>query len=466
MGYSVPEHFAALNRLGPDHPPPPLVRAGRRALRRDRGRAGSEPRCRSSPLASIARGLRFIAAGEGHARAVSIADAAIGGAARWQLCAAMASAMRPATSWCPSRCSSSCCAPGRSRCSGRWRRLQAVLWTLVPALFYSAPPGQLPVVLAIGHEFQLGTEFGPPLAFWLAEIAFRGAGMFGVYLLSQVCIVVDLLGGAVARPRHRRRRPRRDGGAADGRHRRVLGADAGVRAGDPGRAAVGADAAALLAGGRGSERWLDWLALGLEAGLLLLTTYAGADPDRAAGALCAVDRVGRAPVSTRSGPGSPASSRSWCCFRYLIWLDLSGGAASARRSPTIVGNLRAWARLAGDAARRPCRAWRILIVLGARLRRADRAGRRRRSSRAPVDPAARALRLFLRAGAGRWRWGCSRCSRSRPDNFVGAPLVVLSGLAVDRRGRRPHPDRAPVSDRHGLGRAAGAAAAAAWRWRS
>ena len=51
--------------------------------------------------------------------------------------------------------------------------LQAVLWTLVPALFYSAPPGQLPVVLAIGHEFQLGTEFGPPLAFWLAEIAYR-----------------------------------------------------------------------------------------------------------------------------------------------------------------------------------------------------------------------------------------------------------------------------------------------------
>jgi len=68
--------------------------------------------------------------------------------------------------------------------------LQAVLWTLVPALFYSAPPGQLPVVLAIGHEFQLGTEFGPPLAFWLAEIAYRGAGMFGVYLLSQLCIVV------------------------------------------------------------------------------------------------------------------------------------------------------------------------------------------------------------------------------------------------------------------------------------
>ena len=68
--------------------------------------------------------------------------------------------------------------------------LQAVLWTLVPALFYAAPPGQLPLVLAIGHEFQFGTEFGPPLAFWLAEIAYRVAGMTGVYLLSQLCIVV------------------------------------------------------------------------------------------------------------------------------------------------------------------------------------------------------------------------------------------------------------------------------------
>ena len=71
---------------------------------------------------------------------------------------------------------------------------QAALWTLVPALFYAAPPGDLPLVLAVGHEFQLGTYFGPPLAFWLAEVAYRAAGMFGVYLLSQICVVVDLSG--------------------------------------------------------------------------------------------------------------------------------------------------------------------------------------------------------------------------------------------------------------------------------
>ena len=49
---------------------------------------------------------------------------------------------------------------------------QAALWTLVPTLFYAGPPGDLPFVLAIGNELQLGTYLGPPLAFWLAEGAY------------------------------------------------------------------------------------------------------------------------------------------------------------------------------------------------------------------------------------------------------------------------------------------------------
>src|SRR5438046_5625710 len=69
---------------------------------------------------------------------------------------------------------------------------QAFLWTLVPTVFYSGPPGDVPAVLAVGHEFQLGTYLGPPLAFWLAELAFDLAGrsMIGVYLLSQICVIV------------------------------------------------------------------------------------------------------------------------------------------------------------------------------------------------------------------------------------------------------------------------------------
>ena len=43
--------------------------------------------------------------------------------------------------------------------------VQAAIWWLVPSIFYSAPPAALPEVLAVGHEFQLGTDLGPPLAF-------------------------------------------------------------------------------------------------------------------------------------------------------------------------------------------------------------------------------------------------------------------------------------------------------------
>jgi Dolichyl-phosphate-mannose-protein mannosyltransferase len=67
---------------------------------------------------------------------------------------------------------------------------QAALWTLIPALFYSAPPGDVPLLLAIGHEFVLGSYLGPPLSFWLGEIAFAAGGSFGLYALAQACIVV------------------------------------------------------------------------------------------------------------------------------------------------------------------------------------------------------------------------------------------------------------------------------------
>jgi 4-amino-4-deoxy-L-arabinose transferase-like glycosyltransferase len=67
---------------------------------------------------------------------------------------------------------------------------QAALWTFIPAIFYSAPPGDVPMLLAIGHEFVLGSYLGPPLAFWLGEAAFGLAGSLGLYALAQVCIVI------------------------------------------------------------------------------------------------------------------------------------------------------------------------------------------------------------------------------------------------------------------------------------
>ena len=64
---------------------------------------------------------------------------------------------------------------------------QAALWLVVPLLLYRSPPDDLATVLAYGREYQMGTDLGPPLAFWLADIAFRIAGnhLFGVYLLTQ-----------------------------------------------------------------------------------------------------------------------------------------------------------------------------------------------------------------------------------------------------------------------------------------
>ncbi|MBB5046703.1 hypothetical protein HNR60_001451 [Rhodopseudomonas rhenobacensis] len=87
--------------------------------------------------------------------------------------------------------------------------IQATMWFVVPLLLYSAPPSGLALTLAYGREYQVGTELGPPLAFWLADLAYRLAGnhIFGVYLLAQLCAVVTFwalyaLGRAVVGPQH------------------------------------------------------------------------------------------------------------------------------------------------------------------------------------------------------------------------------------------------------------------------
>jgi hypothetical protein len=69
--------------------------------------------------------------------------------------------------------------------------VQAALWLLLPLLLYLSPPGGIATVLAYGREYQVGTVLGPPLAFWVGDIAFRAAGnhVFGVYLLAQLCAI-------------------------------------------------------------------------------------------------------------------------------------------------------------------------------------------------------------------------------------------------------------------------------------
>src|SRR5262249_49823471 len=151
---------------------------------------------------------------------------------------------------------------------------QALLWTLVPALFYASPPGDVPLVLAIGHEWQLGTIYGPPLANWLAELAFRLAGgsVVGIYVLAQVCVVITFwavftLGGAIV-------------GASHAALAVLLMVGISVFATPtpdfgPAVLAMPLTALAILFYWRavGGRRHFVWLALGAMLGLLLLTTY-------------------------------------------------------------------------------------------------------------------------------------------------------------------------------------------------
>lgn len=73
--------------------------------------------------------------------------------------------------------------------------LQAALWLFVALVFYRSPPGNLATLLAYGREYQVGTDLGPPLAFWLADIAYRAVGghMFGVYILAELCSIATFI---------------------------------------------------------------------------------------------------------------------------------------------------------------------------------------------------------------------------------------------------------------------------------
>lgn len=308
---------------------------------------------------------------------------------------------------------------------------QAVLWWLLPSLFYAAPPGDLPLVLAVGHEFQLGTYLGPPLAPWLGELAFDLGGMPTVYLLSQLCIVVTYwavftLGTAIVGASH----------AAIAIMLMVGIVVFNVATPEFGPALLATPISAMMllhfwrAIGENKRRY--WLGVALDTGLLLLTTYAGL-------LLCAAMVLFTA--ATERGRAQLRSIDPWIAgivvvvlmFPHLIWLDAAGdvlGPALQRLLSVEAANANF-----GDAVRLALRVAFLhggLIVLAAlaagwRLKERERVPVFRRR---PVDPFARRFVYYFAIVPLLLASIVAVVAGERSPIGGTAPLVVLSALAV------------------------------------
>ncbi len=298
--------------------------------------------------------------------------------------------------------------------------MQAVLWTLVPALFYCGAArrrcrwcsrsgtnsSSAPIS---GRRSPSGSRRSP---------SSRWRHLFGVYLLSQICVVVTFwavfaLGRAIVGAQHAAMAvllmvgivafsvPTPDFGPVD-----------------PRDAAVGADPAALLAGGRRGTARIYWVALGVEIGLLLLTTYAGADPGRAAGVVHARQPGARAPTFAyrrsldRRLVVAIVVLRRICLARESDASLLSNLAVgpSRHRSPTI--SRQAAADWCSSSPSMP--GWRSC----SRSLVAWRWGRHEPGARVivrlPVGRVRAPVRLLLRARCRPWRRpSCDRCSDGR-----------------------------------------------------
>jgi 4-amino-4-deoxy-L-arabinose transferase-like glycosyltransferase len=310
---------------------------------------------------------------------------------------------------------------------------QALLWALVPSLFYAGPPGDVPNVLAVGHEFQLGTYLGPPLAFWLAELVFDlfGRSLVGIYLLSQVCVVVTYwavfaLGRSIVGAQH----------AALAVLLMVGVAAFTVPTPDFGPVILTMPLWAIIllhywrAVGEGRRAY--WLPLAIEIGLLLLTTYVG------------LILVGLLLLFTLANKRARAALRSYdpliaavvaavVMGPHLIWLANTGEGlmpmlVRLRAPEAVVGNLVAWLRQIGLIfAAHAGLIVLVALVAGWPWPRRDPAPV---IVRAAIDPFARQFVYFFAvvpAFAG--TLVAVLIGWSGPVGGI-APLVILSGLLV------------------------------------
>ena len=305
---------------------------------------------------------------------------------------------------------------------------QAALWTLIPSLFYSAPPGDVPILLAIGHELVLGSYLGPPLAFWFGEIAFRLAGAFGLYALAQACIVVTYwavfnLSRAVVGTRHAVLAVLLMVGIA-------VFTVPSVAFGPPVLAAP-FWALALMHYWRaiGEDKRGNWFLLGIDLGLLLLADYVG---------LILVVLVLVFTLVTARGRRALTQPEPWLALLLLAivvlphawWLygarDLV--LSGLRDSYTAIGALPAVLWLAGVLVLAHLGLLLMVVLAGGWPRKRNE--RPPEIDRNPVEPFARGYVYAFALAPALVALALTLASqRLGPMNNV-APLLVLSGLAV------------------------------------
>ncbi len=314
--------------------------------------------------------------------------------------------------------------------------LQAAIWIAVPLLFYSAPPEALAQLLAIGHEFRFDAGVGPPLAYWLAEIAFRSAGMFGVYALAQLCLVttywcVFALGRAIVGPTHATMAVLLMVGIS---LFTVPSPDFG-----PPILTMALWAVVLLQYWRAAierER-RSWYALGVAAALLLLSSDA---------ALLLLGTLIVFTVVTERGRAALDAIEAWIValallpflFLHLIWLDgmsleASGDALiptlARLRDATLAGaNTAAWLRLL--AALILAHAGLVILLVLAGGWPGVRASPAPPFARAPVDSFAATYVKIFALVPGLLATIVAVVLASALPIGGAAPLVVLSGLAL------------------------------------
>lgn len=308
---------------------------------------------------------------------------------------------------------------------------QGLLWTLVPSVFYAAPPGDVPLVLAVGREWMLGSPYGPPLTYWLANIAFTLGGIIGVYLLSQLCVVVTFWAVFTL--------GRRMLGAAHAAMAILLMAGISVFTVPTlefGQSvlAMPLTALILLFGYRAltDNKRGDWIAAGITLGLLLLTTYAGFILLGLMTLFVAATAQGRSRLGT-FGPWLAALMVIVAFAPHLYWLHRTGMSLlpALQTLPSMFTGekrLMAWGNLVLLLLFSHAGLVVLAMVAGGVL-----AGKRTAApavERVPAEPFAKAyVYYFALAPAFAATLIAVLTERSGPIGGAG-PIVVLSGLAV------------------------------------